>query len=971
MKIRKYLRKSALLLALICCLSFLEQASAQLIPVNDNSSAPYFGLYGGGLNYTGTINNDDSAVWLNRNNVWVLGFQTTASGTSWTWTDIEGNSGDMYAAKKWIAMHPGSKFVYSVAMLPGTAPGGVGTPESGHTLAKGANGDYDAHFTALAQKIVAAGIANDTILRPGWEFNGTWYPWCIKYGTSGREAADFKAYFARITTVIRAVPGCENMKFVFCGTTISNSYYPGEAYPKDIPESTVFPVHPAYPGNTYVDYVGTDLYDTSVYYPGSTQTIRDKAWGEQVGSGGNHLGTWQNIATSATYGNGKPFCIPEWGCSQNTSNGGLDNPDFIQHMFNYIQNPAYNVAFHMYFNTYNNWLGYFPTAKAKYKQLFGLPLPNKNDIGTVGISGAADGISVSGAGAGYLTTGTTDNFFFSSRPAAADDMFIVKLTSMDPGTAAQSGVMLRQGTAAGDKYAAVFLRNGQCLFQSRTAAGAALQNSIPLAVTAPTTAAPVWLKLLRKGSSVSGYVSTDSANWSYVGGQSVTLTGTPIMGLAVSSGNTTALNVTDVDERENPDFAIGLEESIANTIIVDNASTVSGAIVKTGTWTLSSSIAGYYGGNYDIGPASGTASVKFTPTLPAAGLYAVYMRWPQDNDFTYDAPISITSTEGTVSLTANQAVAPDLWHYAGTYNFAQGTAGSVTINRSETGYTTVADSVMFVPHPENLIVDNTLATLTGSWTTSTGATGQFYGANYRHDGNAGKGTKTARFTPSIPKTGTYQVYANWTVVAGLVYPTNVPYTITHAGGTTNLAVNQSDNGGEWNLVGTYTFNEGTSGNVLISTTGTTGYVIADAIRFVYVPPTETIVDNSSAALTGTWTTSTGAVGQFYGADYIHDGNSTTETKTATLSFDVPTSGTYQLYSRWTTVVGTPYPTNVPYTVTHAGGTSNLSVNQSVNGGIWNLIGTYTFNAGTPGIVKVSNAGASGYVIVDAMKLVKQ
>jgi len=34
------------------------------------------------------------------------------------------------------------------------------------------------------------------------------------------------------------------------------------------------------------------------------------------------------------------------------------------------------------------------------------------------------------------------------------------------------------------------------------------------------------------------------------------------------------------------------------------------------------------------------------------------------------------------------------------------------------------------------------------------------------------------------------------------------------------------------LLGTYTFAAGTSGNVLVSNTGTNGFVIADAVSFV-------------------------------------------------------------------------------------------------------------------------------------------
>jgi FAD dependent oxidoreductase len=58
------------------------------------------------------------------------------------------------------------------------------------------------------------------------------------------------------------------------------------------------------------------------------------------------------------------------------------------------------------------------------------------------------------------------------------------------------------------------------------------------------------------------------------------------------------------------------------------------------------------------------------------------------------------------------------------------------------------------------VVDNADAsgvTVTGAWTTST-ATAGFWGANYIHDQNAGKGIKSVRFTPNLPVAGDYEVY---------------------------------------------------------------------------------------------------------------------------------------------------------------------------------------------------------------------
>jgi hypothetical protein len=45
-------------------------------------------------------------------------------------------------------------------------------------------------------------------------------------------------------------------------------------------------------------------------------------------------------------------------------------------------------------------------------------------------------------------------------------------------------------------------------------------------------------------------------------------------------------------------------------------------------------------------------------------------------------------------------------------------------------------------------------------------------------------------------------------------------------------------------------------------------------------------------------------------------------------------------------------------------------NQEINGGQWNLIGTYSFAAGTNGYVELNNA-ANEYVVADAVMFVSQ
>ncbi len=215
---------------------------------------------------------------------------------------------------------------------------------------------------------------------------------------------------------------------------------------------------------------------------------------------------------------------------------------------------------------------------------------------------------------------------------------------------------------------------------------------------------------------------------------------------------------------------------------------------------------------------------------------------------TYDWDFGDTNTDSGVNV-RNQYAS------AGPYTVTL----TVTDNDGATHVTT-KDIIIYDTNSDELTIDNIDATLTGSWTSSYDTTG-YYEQDYAHDQDADKGTKTARYVPNLD--GLYDVYVQYTSAADRA--DNVPVAIVHAGGTDNLIVDQTSGGGIFNYLGTYTFASGTSHYVEISTTGTSGFVIADAVRFV---PSST---------TGPVTLASGGVAQV--PIYIAS-NASTETQTA-------------------------------------------------------------------------------------------
>lgn len=135
---------------------------------------------------------------------------------------------------------------------------------------------------------------------------------------------------------------------------------------------------------------------------------------------------------------------------------------------------------------------------------------------------------------------------------------------------------------------------------------------------------------------------------------------------------------------------------VAREVIVDDKDANA---TRVGVWNNSTSTPGSYGGSYlNDGNTGGGKSVRFTPTLTAAGSYKVYARWPAGGNRATNVPIAIVSTSGTSTVTVNQERNSNTWVLLGTYNFNAGTAGHVTIRNEGANQYVIADAVRFTPN---------------------------------------------------------------------------------------------------------------------------------------------------------------------------------------------------------------------------------------------------------------------------------
>ena len=257
--------------------------------------------------------------------------------------------------------------------------------------------------------------------------------------------------------------------------------------------------------------------------------------------------------------------------------------------------------------------------------------------------------------------------------------------------------------------------------------------------------------------------------------------------------------------------------------------------------------------------------------------------------------------------------------------------------------------------PTETTVDNdgVGASSTGTWITQSSGTG-FEGSDYETK-SGGTGTESFTWTPTVSATGAYRVYAKWP--GNTTRSSNADYTVHHAGGSTQVTLDQRSGGGDWNLLGLYTMQPSSSHRVVLS----------DKVDAMAV--SEAVVDNThpDASSTGTWLTSTTMFG-YQGVDYVYHaaGSGTNEFTWPTA---VPETGRYKIYAKW--MANATLASNAKYTVHHAGGTTMVTVDQRYNKKQWNLLGAFEIDPDSAsGHKVVLNDDADSYVVADALRFVR-
>ena len=233
---------------------------------------------------------------------------------------------------------------------------------------------------------------------------------------------------------------------------------------------------------------------------------------------------------------------------------------------------------------------------------------------------------------GFDVNGTSDEFTFAYRTIRGDATIVARVPAFpgaDPWS--QAGLMIRDGLRGGETHAFVFTTPANGLFL-RTRSS---RNANTSQVTGGAASSPVWLKLERRGSSVTASRSLDGVNWTGIGTVSVHFSSSVLVGLATAShskvagaaatiGNVT-INGTAMFDTANVAPTVSLVTPApaaafpapASVSMTATASDPDGTVAKvdfySGTTLLGSDTTSPYGYTWGNVPA-GSYSVKAVAT---------------------------------------------------------------------------------------------------------------------------------------------------------------------------------------------------------------------------------------------------------------------------------------------------------------------------------------------------------------------
>lgn len=247
-------------------------------------------------------------------------------------------------------------------------------------------------------------------------------------------------------------------------------------------------------------------------------------------------------------------------------------------------------------------------------------------------------------GAGVDIWGTADEFHFvrQSMSGACQITARVATQGTQGGTYPKAGVMIRETTTGGSKFAQVIVQSNGNRFQYRTSTDGTAANS----GVNDTAVAPLWVRLKREGNLFTAYRSANGTAWTLVASQSITMNSSVLVGLCVSSNSDTVLNTSTFDNVTVESLAT-TPPAVPTGLSVTSA--LNGEVVLDWNDNTEGDLAGY---NVYRSLSAGSGYAKINGSVLTSSGYTDPGR---TNGTTYYYKVSAVDTESTPNESAQSA----------------------------------------------------------------------------------------------------------------------------------------------------------------------------------------------------------------------------------------------------------------------------------------------------------------------------
>jgi hypothetical protein len=259
--------------------------------------------------------------------------------TPWMFSDIS----DGWDA--WLDTNPAHQVVMTMDLIPQSVSNND-DPLSWEEAC--AAGSYNQYAVTLAKNLVSWG-AGSVVIRLGPEANGGWEADYV--GSTTTEMNDWAKCYDNEVTAMRSVPGTHFL-FVWNPNACTSD----------------FPIDEWYPGNSYVDIIGIDVYDSDC---SSQMTVSQEGWSAFINNSAGNTPNDPNFPSIANMeafavANRKPLSFPEWGLDV------MDDPAYVTDMAQMFKQDDF--AFESYFDNNDDGIAPLgpdiPDSTAAYSQAF-------------------------------------------------------------------------------------------------------------------------------------------------------------------------------------------------------------------------------------------------------------------------------------------------------------------------------------------------------------------------------------------------------------------------------------------------------------------------------------------------------------------------------------------------------------------------------------------------------------------------